>query len=139
MMFVVPKVVEQVDTMGQTLPLLTRIVMGLSQFLAGWWWALLLGIGVLAGLGWRALREAPIRYAADREILDTPTIGRLLRDLHAARMARTPATMVDSRLPLIERRALPSRTLQHRVLKPPLVEIVETIRGGGSLSRPPRQ
>src|SRR3546814_14212850 len=35
MMFVVPKVVEQFDTMGQTLPLLTRIVMGLSQFLAG--------------------------------------------------------------------------------------------------------
>src|SRR3546814_1619198 len=65
MMFVVPKVVEQFDTMGQTLPLLTRIVMGLSQFLAGWWWALLLGIGVLAGLGWRALREEPIRYAAD--------------------------------------------------------------------------
>src|SRR3546814_4659106 len=95
MMFVVPKVVEQFDTMGQTLPLLTRIVMGLSQFLAGWWWALLLGIGVLAGLGWRALREEPIRYAADRVILNTPMIGRLLRDLHAARMARTLATMVD--------------------------------------------
>src|SRR3546814_7417280 len=58
--------------------------MGLSQFLAGWWWALLLGIGVLAGLGWRALREEPIRYAADRVILNTPMIGRLLRDLHAA-------------------------------------------------------
>src|SRR3546814_1880681 len=74
MMFVVPKVVEQFDTMGQTLPLLTRIVMGLSQFLAGWWWALLLGIGVLAGLGWRALREEPIRYAADRVILNMPVI-----------------------------------------------------------------
>src|SRR3546814_12024928 len=68
MMFVVPKVVEQFDTMGQTLTLLTRIVMGLSQFLAGWWWALLLGIGVLAGLGWRALREEPkIGRASCRE------------------------------------------------------------------------
>src|SRR3546814_3551071 len=59
MMFVGPKLPEQFETMGPTLPLLTRIVMGLSQFLAGWWWSLLLGIGVLAGFGWRALREEP--------------------------------------------------------------------------------
>src|SRR3546814_18611716 len=81
MMFVVPKVVEQFDTMGQTLPLLTRIVMGLSQFLAGWRLALLLGIGVLAGLGWRALREETNRSAADGVILNTTMIGRLLREL----------------------------------------------------------
>ena len=47
MIFVVPKVVEQFQDIGQTLPLLTRIVIGLSNFLADWWWALL-----LAGRGW---------------------------------------------------------------------------------------
>src|SRR3546814_13294089 len=114
MMFVVPKVVEQFDTMGQTLPLLTRIVMGLSQFLAGWWWALLLGIGVLAGLGWRALREEPIRYAADRVILNTPLIGSLLRDLHVARMARKLATMVARPLPLTEGLALAAQGAEGR-------------------------
>src|SRR3546814_20853412 len=92
MMFVVPKVVEQFDTMGQTIPLLTRIVMGLSQFLAGRRWAPLLGIGVLAGLGWRALREEPIRYAAERVILTTTMRGQLLSDIHTASMARTMAT-----------------------------------------------
>ncbi len=39
MIFVVPLVVEQFDTLGQQLPWLTRIVMGLSSFLAHWWWA----------------------------------------------------------------------------------------------------
>ena len=43
MIFVVPKVVEQFEDIGQPLPLLTRIVIGLSNFLAAWWWALLLG------------------------------------------------------------------------------------------------
>ena len=43
MIFVVPKVVEQFQDIGQKLPLLTRIVIGLSNFLATWWWALLLG------------------------------------------------------------------------------------------------
>src|SRR3546814_6375335 len=108
--------------------------MGLSQFLAGWWWALLLGIGVLAGLGWRARREEPIRYSADRVILNTPMIGRLLRDLHAARMARTLATMFASRLPLMEGLALTAQTVHNRVLKRASDEIVEAIRGGGSLS-----
>src|SRR3546814_15600264 len=67
--------------------------------------------------GWRALREEPIRYAADRVILNTPMIGRLLRDLHAARMARTLATMVASRLPLMEGLALTAQTVHNRVLK----------------------
>src|SRR3546814_13871216 len=102
--------------------------MGLSQFLAGWWWALLLGIGVLAGLGWRALREEPIRYAADRVILNTPMIGRLLRDLHAARMARTLATMVASRLPLMEGLALTDQTVHTRVLKRASDENVEDLQ-----------
>jgi general secretion pathway protein F len=134
MIFVVPRVVEQFDTMGQTLPLLTRIVMGISYFLAGWWWALLLGIAVLAGIGWRALRNEAIRYAADRAILRTPVIGRLLRDLHAARMARTLATMIASRLPLMEGLALTAQTVHNRVLRRASDEIVEAIRGGGSLS-----
>ncbi|HVJ00010.1 MAG TPA: type II secretion system inner membrane protein GspF [Sphingomonas sp.] len=134
MVFVVPKVVEQFDTMGQTLPLLTRVVMGLSTFLAHWWWALLLGLGLLAAIAWRALRHEPIRYAADRAVLRTPVIGRLLRDLHAARMARTLATMVASRLPLMEGLALTAQTVHNRVLRRASDEIVEAIRGGGSLS-----
>src|SRR5206468_6884371 len=47
MIFVVPKVVEQFQDIGQSLPLLTRIVIGLSNFLAAWWWALLLGLGLV--------------------------------------------------------------------------------------------
>src|SRR3546814_13011388 len=61
-------------------------------------------------------------------------IGRLLRDLHAARMARTLATMVASRLPLMEGLALTAQTVHNRVLKRASDEIVEAIRGGGSLS-----
>src|SRR3546814_19890477 len=60
--------------------------------------------------------------------------SRLLRDLHAARMARTLATMVASRLPLMEGLALTAQTVHNRVLKRASAEIVEAIRGGGSLS-----
>jgi general secretion pathway protein F len=134
MMFVVPKVVEQFDSVGQQLPLLTRIVIWISDFLSGWWWALLIGFAALGALGWRALHDPAIRLAADARMLRVPLLGRLIRDLHAARMARTLATMVASRLPLLEGLSLTSRTVHNRALRAASAEIVEAIRGGGSLS-----
>ena len=134
MVFVVPKVVEQFDTMGQTLPLLTRIVMAISLFLANWWWAILIGLALAGLLFWRALKEELVRYSVDRFVLRLPVVGRLLRDLHAARMARTLATMVASRLPLMEGLQLTAQTVHNRVLKRASDDIVEAIRGGGSLA-----
>jgi len=134
MIFVVPLVVEQFDTLGQQLPLLTRIVMGLSSFLAHWWWALAILL-ILFGIGaWRALRVESVRLKVDGALLRMPFLGRLLRDLHAARMARTLATMLESRLPVMEGLALTVPTVHNRVLRRATAEIVESVRGGGSLS-----
>lgn len=134
MIFVVPKVVEQFDDMGQQLPLLTRIVIAISDFLAGYWW-LLLGLAVGGGLLlWRALKDETFRLRFDRRLLRLPLFGRLLRDLHAARLARTLSTMVASKLPLIEGLALTARTVNNRALKLASEEIVVSIREGGSLS-----
>jgi len=134
MIFVVPKVVEQFQDIGQTLPLLTRIVIGLSNFLATWWWALLLA-GLLAALvAGRALKDEGLRMKFDRMLLRLPLVGRLIRDLHAARMARTLSTMVSSRLPLLEGLKLTTGTVHNRVLRAASAEIAETVRTGGSLS-----
>ena len=136
MMFVVPQVVEQFDTVGQQLPLLTRIVIGISDFLVGYWWALLLfvalvGVGCVAGAcGTRDPARVRQLDAAHCRLL-----GRLLRDLHAARMARTLATMVASRLPLLEGLTLTGgHDPQPARCALASDEIVESIRGGGSLS-----
>jgi len=134
MAFVVPQVVEQFDTVGQELPFLTRMVIALSAAITGYWWAMLLVL-VLAGLGaWAALRQPPFRLAFDTWLLRVPLIGRLLRDLHAARMARTLSTMVASRLPLLEGLNLTAGTIHNRRLKAASDEITDAIRGGGSLS-----
>ncbi|PZN92204.1 MAG: type II secretion system protein GspF [Alphaproteobacteria bacterium] len=134
MIFVVPKVVAQFEDIGQALPLLTRIVIGLSDFLSGWWWLLLLGITGAALLFTRALRDEGFRLRFDTWLLGLPLLGRLLRDLHAARLARTLATMVASRLPLIEGLALTTATINNRALRRASEDIVVAIREGGSLS-----
>ncbi len=134
MIFVVPKVVAQFEDIGQALPLLTRIVIAVSGFLSGWWWLLLLLGGGAALLLARALRDAGFRLAFDGWLLRLPLFGRLLRDLHAARLARTLATMVASRLPVIEGLALVTPTITNHALRRATAEITTAIRGGGSLS-----
>ncbi|MDB5718852.1 MAG: ral secretion pathway protein, partial [Sphingomonas bacterium] len=63
-----------------------------------------------------------------------PLHGRLIRDLHAARLARTLSTMVSSRLPVLEGLVLTTQTIHNRALRVASANIVEAIRGGGSLS-----
>lgn len=134
MIFVVPQVVEQFDNVGQQLPLLTRIVIALSAFLAGYWWALI-GVALFTALAAReALREPTLKLRFDRWLLAWPLLGRLLRDLHAARMARTLSTMVASRLPLLEGLALTTATIHNARLRAASEEITDAIRRGGSLS-----
>lgn len=134
MTFVVPKVVQQFEDVGQSLPLLTRIVMWISEALVNWWWAILIGIAAIGFLAWRALQAPATRLAFDRWLLRVPGLGRLIRDLHAARLARTLSTMVESRLPLVEGLALTVPTINNRALRMATADTVEAIRGGGNLS-----
>lgn len=135
MIAVVPKVVEQFDSVNQQLPFVTRLVIGISDFLADWWWAIAAGIAVLLVIGWRALKEPKVRYRFDGFLLRLPFFGRLLRDLNAARLARTLSTMVASRLPIIEGLRLTTGTINNAVLRKASEDMVEAIRGGGSLSK----
>ena len=134
MISVVPRVVEQFDNASRQLPLLTRVVIAVSQFLAQWWWALLI-VAVLAAFGFvRALRRPTFRYRCDSLLLRLPFVGRLLRDVHAAGLARTLATMIEAKLPLVDGLKLATRTVRNTVHRQALEAITEKVRAGGSLS-----
>jgi general secretion pathway protein F len=134
MVSVVPRVVEQFDNVDQQLPLITRIVIGISAFLANYYWVIII-FAVLGGLLFaQALKRPAFRLSVDHTVLRIPLLGKLLRNLHAARMARTLATMVASRLPLLEGLRLTGGTIRNKVLSAANDDIVESVRSGGSLS-----
>jgi len=134
MLFVVPRIVEQFETVGQQLPLLTRIVIATSHFIGAWWWAMLAGFAAAALVFARLIADPVRRLRFDGWLLRLPLIGGLIRDLHAARMARTLAKMVESRLPVVEGLAMTIPTLRNHALRDATRAIVEDIRGGSSLS-----
>ena len=134
MAFVVPKVVEQFDSMGRTLPLLTRVVIAVSDAMATWGLPLLVVLALAAAGFMRALRHPAFRLRFDGLLLRLPVLGRLTRDLHAAQLARTLSIMVNSGLPLMEGLAITARTVHNRVLRAATDTMVASIREGGSLS-----
>ncbi len=134
MIFVVPRVVEQFTDTGQQLPFLTRAVIAISSFAANWWWLIALLIAA-ATFGWvAALRRPAFKAAVDARLLRLPLLGRLLRDLYAARFARTLSTMVSSRLPLVEGLKLTVPTIRNAALASATAHIVDQVRAGGGLS-----
>jgi general secretion pathway protein F len=134
MAFVVPKVVEQFESMGQTLPLLTRAVIGVSDAIRHFGWLILILLAAGGALFARALRTPAFRLKVDAWILRAPILGKLVRDLHAASLARTLATMISGGLPLLEGLLITAPTVRNRVLRRATDEMATTIREGGALS-----
>ena len=133
--YVVPKVVAVYANSKQTLPLLTRVMISLSDFLVatGVYWV----IALIAG-GWlfaRALRQQPIRMRFDRFVLKLPVIGRLARGVNTARLGSTLAILVSSRVPLLTALQAGVGVVTNLPMKQALIETEKLVREGGSLSR----
>lgn len=132
--FVVPKMVVQLESLGQTLPLITRIVVGCSRFLQNF--GLIL---IIAGAGGmfvflRALRAEAFRRKFDRFVLGLPLIGRTVRFANASSLARSLATMSGSGLPVLEGLTIAAKTVQNLVLRDAVERMCTMIREGASLS-----
>lgn len=134
MAFVVPKVVDQFDSMGRELPALTKLVIGVSELMTRWGLPALMLLAVGAVVFARLLRRPAFRLRFDALVLRTPLLGRLVRDMHAARMARTLSIMLASGLPMMEGLVITARTVHNRVLRAATDTMVASIREGGSLS-----
>ena len=134
--FVVPKVTRMLQDIGQELPLPTRALIGLSDFLSSFWWVLVLLVIVLV-LGFRHyLRTEHGRFQLDRRKLSLPLIGRLNLLLSTARFTRTLATLLKSGVPLLAALEIVQNLMPNRVLKKVLDDTIIGVREGESLAQP---
>lgn len=134
MIFVVPRVVEQFDSMGRELPALTTAMIAISGFLAASWFWLALLLGGLATAAGLALRDPAVARRRDAVLLALPVPGKLVRDLAAARLARTLATLAGAGVPLTEALQTAVGTVSNRVLRDALADAAAAVREGGALA-----
>ncbi|WP_031549657.1 type II secretion system inner membrane protein GspF [Parvularcula oceani] len=134
MTFVVPRMVEQFSDMGAQLPLLTRVVIGVSDFVRDFGLIVLIAL-VAAIIGFIVARRRPRpKLAMDRMLLRLPVIGPLARDLDAARFARTLSTLFASGAPLLDSLRSARRTVVNSHIDDRLGVTLTGVREGASLS-----
>ncbi|MEM9838285.1 MAG: type II secretion system inner membrane protein GspF [Pseudomonadota bacterium] len=135
MTFVVPRMVEQFTRMeGMQLPLPTRIVIGVSDFVSNWGWLVaLLIVGAAVGL-WQARRQEKSRLMIDKFSLRIPILGSLMRELDAARFARTLSTLFAAGAPLLEALDGAKKTLTNSYIQEEIAGATTAVREGASLA-----
>lgn len=139
MILVVPKVVAQFENYGGELPLLTRIVVGISEFLTSYGFLLALAL-VAAGVGVSAARRSPAtRYKLHAFLLGLPVIGRLIRSVNAARFARAFGTLVLGGSPVLEALVAAKETVRNDPIKKAITEAITNVREGGGVANSLRQ
>ena len=134
LLFVVPGIADQYGEIGAELPLITRIVLGLSEGLRrfGPWLLLLLAAGG-AGL-WLALRRPQLRERAQRLLFGLPLVGPLLAASEAVRYARLLGVMLGAGLPLAEALALVAPAMASLPWRAAVQRIAAEVRTGRTLS-----
>lgn len=96
MVAIVPRLAEQFTSMGVGLPVLTQGVIAVSETLQAGWPYILAGIAALI-LGLRYLIAQPaVKVRLDRLWLRAPGIGAMIREVEAARFARTAAIILGA-------------------------------------------
>lgn len=135
MTYVVPQVVTVFQNSNQVLPLLTRVMIGLSSFLRDWGWLLLILVGS-SGLAFIALLRDPlIQRRWDQLLMRTPIIGRHLRTLETTRFASTMSILVGSGVPLIAALDAGREVISRIPLRDAVFVATERVREGQSLAR----
>ncbi len=134
LVFVVPRVVEQFDTFGQELPLLTRMMINTSNFLQSYGLIVLGSMVALAVVFNRLLANENVKRSFDRFCLNLPVVGDVVRSVASARFARTFATLSTSGAPVIDCLNAAKETTPNLVLKDAVEKVTVDVREGAALN-----
>jgi type IV pilus assembly protein PilC len=136
LLFVIPVFKEMFASVGMALPLPTRVVIGLSEFLQGYWY--LVGGGII-GAVWllRAYYATSNgRRQIDGMLLRVPILGDVLRKSAVSRFTRTLGTLISSGVSILEGLEITAKTAGNRIIQDAIMESRASIAGGESIAAP---
>lgn len=137
--FMIVKVLPQVETLydgmpGATLPLITRILLGVAHFIIKFWLPMLIVLGVLAFFTTRWARTGPGKEFIDKAKMKAWPIGPLFMKVYMARFARTGATLVASGVPLLQVLSITGDAVNNVHIQRAVQQAADKVKGGKSLA-----
>ncbi len=133
---VIPRIRRIFDSFGEGLPLITEMVLWLSEFIQAWWWALGL-LAIAFFFGFRRWVSTPSgRERFDRWKLTMPVFGPVNRLVATSRFCRTLATLLSSGVPILTAVGIVKNVVQNVVLADAIDKAGANIREGQSIAAP---
>ena len=131
---VVPQFRPIFEEMGAALPLATRVVLAISDFLASYWW--LLPVVIVGIVLWmrRVLENPRKRLQLDAMSLRLPLFGPLMTANETARFCRSLGTLLQNGVPVLQGLEIGRNTLTNRALIAAVDDASANLKGGGNLS-----
>jgi type IV pilus assembly protein PilC len=136
LIFVIPTFQQMFASVNLELPLPTRVVIGMSDFLQGFWWAMILGGIALAVFIRRYYATESGQLVIDRALLQSPVVGDLLRKSAVSRFTRTLGTLLASGVSILDGLEITARTAGNRVIHDAVMESRGSIAGGETIAGP---
>lgn len=136
MIFVVPIFANMFSESGHALPLPTRIVMGISDFMRDWFMLIIMAAGIGAFAFARYYKTEKGRLQFDGFLLRSPVFGDLERKSCVSRFTRTLGTLLNSGVSIIDALQVTARTAGNKVLEQGIYRTLESISGGQTIADP---
>ncbi|BAL94136.1 type II secretion system inner membrane protein GspF [Rubrivivax gelatinosus] len=132
--YVVPQVATVFSNTKQSLPLLTVLMMAISDFVRHWGWAVALGVVAAVSAFVFARRNDGFRERSDAAFLRLPLVGRLARGYNAARFAGTLAMLAGAGVPILKALQAAAETLGNRAMRADALDALVQVREGAPLA-----
>jgi general secretion pathway protein F len=132
--YVVPQVVQVFENTGQQLPILTRILITLSDWIRSYGLIAFILLFVAFVLFNRALKKEQFRQRFDRQILRLPLIGKLARGLNTAQFSRTLSILAGSGVPILQAMDIASQVIPNIPMRKAVEVATERVREGSTIS-----
>jgi type II secretory pathway component PulF len=139
MTFVVPKLTKIITSSGREMPGVTQFLMDLSDFLTGYWWAILFALALFSWIFNRIMASPKGRLAFDKFLLKIPIIGELVRQSVVARFASTLAALIRSGMPMADSLNVVAGVTGNAVMATAVRAARERIIGGADVATPLRE
>ena len=136
LLFVIPVFESMFASVGQALPLPTRIVIGASRFLKSYWWMVFGGFAGFAFLLRRYYASNNGKLVIDRLMLKMPVLGDVLRKSAVSRFTRTLGTLISSGVSILEGLEITAKTAGNRVIQDAIMASRASIAGGDTIAQP---
>jgi type IV pilus assembly protein PilC len=136
---VIPTFAAMFASLGAELPLPTRIVIGLSNYLVKWGWVLFIIIPAAGYAVRQYYATAGGRHAIDRLLLRTPVLGPILQKVAVARFCRTLSTLLASGVPILDGLDITAKTAGNAIIEDAIQTTRTSIERGETISGPLRE